>query len=334
MSEGSQAAATTAVDRILEHNRAYVAAMPTREFPPAEQKRLAVVACYDPRLDVLLWPALGLTPGEAFVLRTAGALVQPKGGVMRSLGLAVFMFGVTEIVVVGHAACRMAMFKSNEFVDLFRRRGVPREAFGPEDLREWAGAIQDPVRGVQASIRNIASAPYLPKDVSVSGFVLDEATGALQLVQRGEAEEAEPLPAEAEVVPPAGPQASATITPPTIVAPGAASHPSPAPTSATTVPPTPEMDALMAGLGQWLGQLEGKRQWRGQVAQLRQDLAMAPSVKDRLNLLETFARRASNDSRDVIRAFERIKQQVAATPSGKIPEELLRFFQRWSGGTR
>ena len=153
MSDGSQAAATTAVDRILEHNRAYVARTPAREFPPAEQKRLAVVACYDPRLDVLLWPALGLTPGEAFVLRTAGALVAPKGGVMRSLGLAVFMFGVTEIVVVGHLACRMAQFKNNEFVDLFRRRGVAREAFGPDDLREWAGAIQDPVRGVQAQQR-------------------------------------------------------------------------------------------------------------------------------------------------------------------------------------
>ena len=90
----------------------------------------------------------------------------------------------------------------------------------------------------------------------------------------------------------------------------------------------------MAGIGQWLGQLEGQRQWRGQVAQLRQDLAMAPSLKDRLSLLETFARRASNDSRDVIRAFERIKQQVQAAPAGKIPEELLRFFQRWQGGTR
>src|SRR5262245_28793304 len=195
MPDGSQAAATTAVDRILEHNRAFVARTAAREFPPAEQKRLAVVACYDPRLDVLLWPALGLTPGEAFMLRTAGALVAPKGGVMRSLGLAVFMFGVTEIVVVGHAACRMAQFKNNEFVDLFRARGVPREAFGPDDLREWAGAIQDPVRGVQASIRNIAAAPYLPKDVSVSGFVLDEATGELKLVQRGEAGETQAPPA-------------------------------------------------------------------------------------------------------------------------------------------
>ncbi|HEX5043771.1 MAG TPA: carbonic anhydrase [Candidatus Polarisedimenticolaceae bacterium] len=332
MSDGSQAASTSAVDRILEHNRAHVARTPAREFPPAEQRRLAVVACYDPRLDVLLWPALGLTPGEAFVLRTAGALVQPQGGVMRSLGLAVFMFGVTEIVVVGHAACRMAMFKNNEFVDLFRRRGVAREAFGTDDLREWAGAIQDPVRGVQASIRNIAAAPYLPKDVAVSGLVLDETTGALTLVQRGEAAETPVAPVDSEkVVPPEVPQgATATITPPTIVAPGASSRAS----TPAAPPPSPEMDALMAGLGQWLGQLEAKRQWRGQVAQLRQDLAMAPSVKDRLSLLETFARKASNDSRDVIRAFERIKQQVAAMPSGKIPEELLRFFQRWSGGTR
>jgi carbonic anhydrase len=323
------------VDRILEHNRAYVARTPAREFPAVEQKSLAVVACYDPRLNELLLPALGLTHGEAFVLRTAGALVAPQGGVMRSLGLAVFMFGVTEIVVVGHAACRMAMFKNNEFVDLFRKRGVPREAFGTDDLREWAGAIQDPVRGVQASIRNIAAAPYLPKDVAVSGFVLDEETGALTLVQRGEAGEVEPLAAEPAPAPGAAPATTATLQPPTIVeAPAASPTVAPAAKAIPVTPGTPELDSLMAGLGQWLGQLESKRQWRGQVTQLRQDLAMAPSVRDRINLLESFARRASNDSRDVIRAFERIKQQVQATQGGKIPEELLRFFQRWSGGTR
>ena len=73
MSEGSQAAATTAVDRILEHNRAYVARTPAREFPPAEQMRLAVVACYDPRLDALLWPAASAGTGRDGLRRMSPA---------------------------------------------------------------------------------------------------------------------------------------------------------------------------------------------------------------------------------------------------------------------
>jgi carbonic anhydrase len=311
MPEVSQASAGTAVDRILEHNRAYVARTAARDFPPVEVKRLAVVACYDPRLNQLLLPALGLEQDEAFFLRTAGALVQPQGGVMRSLGLAVFMFGVTEIVVVGHVLCRMAAFKNNEFVDLFRRRGVPREAFGSGDLREWAGAIQDPIRGVQASIRNIAAAPYLPRDVAVSGLLFDETTGALTLVERGEAKEAQALEPEAP--------------------PAAEAEPSEAPAADT---PKPELDALMAGLGQWLSMLETKAAWKGEVVKLRRDLGATPGALQRLRLLETFARKATSDSKEMIHAFQRIKQQVQAAPEGKIPEELQRFFARWQGGNR
>ncbi len=170
------------LEHLLERNRAFVHRHDAKALAPPRTIGLAIVACYDPRLDTLLLPSLGLQPGEAFLLRTAGALVQPSGGVMRSLALGVFMFGVQEVVVVGHSSCRMATFETPAFIESFSRRGVTREAFGPMDLREWACAIPDPTRGVEISIANIAGAPFLPRDVTVSGLVLDDRTGELTVV--------------------------------------------------------------------------------------------------------------------------------------------------------
>jgi carbonic anhydrase len=315
MSQTLHTPAGTALDRILAHNRAFTASREARALPPADPRRLAVVACYDPRLDTLLLQALGLQPSEAFMLRTAGALIQPKGGVMRSLGLAVFMFGVTDIVIVGHTSCRMATFQNAEFVDMFRRRGVPREAFGTEDLREWAGAISDPARGVQASMRNVADAAFLPRDVRISGLVLDDTTGTLAVVGRSEAkEEAKEDGAE--------PEQAAT--------PAEAAQ---AASQAGTVPASPELDSLMAGVGSWLVALEKKAAWKGEVGKLRRDLATHHNPIQRVKLLEAFARKASGESKDVVRAFEQIKKEVQAAPAGKIPETLHRFFGRWAGGS-
>ncbi len=170
------------LDRILERNREYARGREVRPLPPPEVVRLALVACYDPRLDALLLPALGLGPGEAIVLRTAGAALGPDGPAMRSLALGVFLFGVTDVVVLGHTSCRMARFDTSEFIESFRGRGVPREAFGSEDLRQWAGAIPDPKRGVAWTVEAIRSAPFLPRDLAVSGLVLDDANGALETV--------------------------------------------------------------------------------------------------------------------------------------------------------
>src|SRR5688572_7045242 len=168
------------LDDIFERNRGWVRGRKPQPLPPVSTMRLAVVGCYDPRLDPLLLPALGLEPGDAFLLRSAGALLQPHSTSMRSLGLAIYMFGVTEVLIVGHAACRMAMFDSAAFIEEFRRRGVPRDAFGDESLRTWAGAIASPRQGVLQSVAAVRSAPFVPKDVRVAGVVLDEATGALE----------------------------------------------------------------------------------------------------------------------------------------------------------
>jgi carbonic anhydrase len=220
------------LDQILERNQAFVRGRAPSPLPPPERMRLAVVACYDPRLDPLLLPSLGLAPGEAFLLRTAGALVQPGSASLRSLGLAVFMFGVTEVLVVGHAACRMAAFDSAAFIDSFRGRGVPREAFGNDDLRTWAGAIPSPRQGVLLSASNIQTAQFLPRDVTVAGVVLDEATGALEVVLRP----GEISPAALPARPSAAPAAESSPESPRPAPQGEGARPAPAPKAAGARP--------------------------------------------------------------------------------------------------
>src|SRR5262249_13115833 len=127
------------LDEVLKRNREFVRGRESRPLPAVEAIPLAVVACYDPRLDRLIWDSLGLAAADAFRFRTAGALVQSEGTVVKSLTLAIFLFGVREIVVLGHSSCRMAAFDTSAFIGAFRKRGVAREAFGNEDLRAWAG---------------------------------------------------------------------------------------------------------------------------------------------------------------------------------------------------
>ena len=98
------------LDGILERNRMFVAGREARPLPDPEKLHLAVVGCYDPRLDPILPGALGLDTRTAFFLRAAGAVVRPDGDPLRSLALAAYLFGVEEVLVVGHTSCRMAAF--------------------------------------------------------------------------------------------------------------------------------------------------------------------------------------------------------------------------------
>lgn len=306
------------LEQILERNRNYVAGREARPFPPVETLQLAVVACYDPRLDSLLLPALGLASGDAFLFRAAGALVRPAGASLRSLGLAVFMFGVSEILVVGHTSCRMAAFQTSAFIDSFRRRGVPREAFGSEELRDWAGAIPDPRRGVQMSIASILAAPFLPRDVSVWGAVMDDASGRLEVVAQPNEAVAQPArdsPAEGvETEEPIEEQAASGDKPASMPAAGSGAD-----------------SPLAAAVEEFARTVRSKASWAQELRQLRQELdrPLHPLVKFRM--LESFAKRAGTDSREVLQSFERLKRTALAARGGLESKELFQLFQRLSG---
>ena len=69
--------------------------------PRAPARGLVVITCMDGRLDPL--PQLGLRPGDAHVLRNAGARVTDD--VLRSLELSHSLGGTTDVVLIGHSDC-------------------------------------------------------------------------------------------------------------------------------------------------------------------------------------------------------------------------------------
>jgi carbonic anhydrase len=74
---------------------------PATELASAPARGLAVLTCMDCRIDPLA--ALGLTLGDAVVLRNAGA--QVSDDVLRSLQLAHEALGVRTVHVIAHTDC-------------------------------------------------------------------------------------------------------------------------------------------------------------------------------------------------------------------------------------
>src|SRR5271155_6042481 len=85
-------------------NAEYAAHFALAELPATAAKGLAVVTCMDSRIDPL--GMLGLKPGDAKILRNAGA--RATRDVLRTLVLATYLLGVNRVMIVAHSNCRMA----------------------------------------------------------------------------------------------------------------------------------------------------------------------------------------------------------------------------------
>lgn len=320
------------LDAILEQNRAFVRGRESRPLAAPPTIRAAFVACYDPRLDPLLRPALGLAPEQGFLLRTAGAIARADGDPQRSLALAVHLFGVSEVYVVAHTSCRIGAFSSAEFIDAFRARGVTREAFGDRDLREWAGAFSDPGHAVEGSLRALASSPTLPADLLLGGLLLDDTTGALEVLLP-------PATAASYRGSSLSPSAAAQAYSPDDATPSSLQAAAPAsggsaPVRESQTPAEPEEDDLadltreLAAVKEFVATLEGTAGWREELTKLREQIDRQKSPLARVTLVEKFLRRSAVNARGVAVAFERLKREAASGRRSFDPEDLVAVFRR------
>ncbi len=176
------------IDEILAFNREYVAAKGyephlTDKFP---DKQLAVLSCMDTRLSVLLQEALGLRNGDAKIIKNAGAIIpSPWDSAMRSLIVAVYELGVREIMIVAHTTCGACHMHFSHFKEEMLKRGIPEEALKREDidLDAWLEGFHDTEASVRKTVAAVTDHPLIPSDVTVRGFIIDSATGALTEVR-------------------------------------------------------------------------------------------------------------------------------------------------------
>lgn len=157
-------------DDLLAHNARYAETF-EGPLPLPPSKHVAVLACMDARLDV--YRALGLTEGEAHVIRNAGGVVTDDE--IRSLAISQRLLGTREIVLVHHTDCGMLTFTDEQF------RSILVDETGVEP--SWtAQAFDDLDADVRRSAQRILESPFVPVKDSVRGFVFDVATGRLREV--------------------------------------------------------------------------------------------------------------------------------------------------------
>jgi len=158
------------IDNILKANEDFARRFTLRHLSKRPARRLAVVACMDARLDVE--QALGLAPGDAHVIRNAGAIVTDDA--LRSLVLSHHELGAREVMIVGHTECGVLGLDDGEL------RTRLQVQFGPAEQPASFHGFLDLENNIREQMRKVKSHPWMRGRVLVRGFAYDVNTGALQ----------------------------------------------------------------------------------------------------------------------------------------------------------
>lgn len=157
----------------------------TSKFP---DKKTAILTCMDTRLTELLPAALGLKNGDVKIIKNAGGIIShPFGSVVRSLLVAIYDLGVEEIMVIGHTDCGVQSMNATEIIEKMNERGVSTKLidmihYCGVDFESWLRGFDTVECSVGETIALLNKHPLIPKDVTVTGFVMDSVTGKLTQV--------------------------------------------------------------------------------------------------------------------------------------------------------
>jgi carbonic anhydrase len=162
----------SATDDLLQRAESYAKRFDKGGLPMQPTSHVAVVACMDARLNP--YGILGLSEGEAHVIRNAGGLVTQD--VVRSLAISQRLLGTREVILVHHADCGMRTFKDEEF----NRQVQAEVGMAPP----WASQHFPPsTEDVRQSLARLRESPFLAHRDSLRGFIYDEKTGRLTEVR-------------------------------------------------------------------------------------------------------------------------------------------------------
>lgn len=184
---------TNILEEISIANRKFVENLPlefvsTSPLSVKPNRRLVLFTCMDTRLVSFLEPAIGISRGEAKVIKNAGnSITSSFDSTIRSLIVAIFELDVEEILVIGHRNCGMAETNSRELISRMTERGIHMAAIKvvEEELEKWVDQFYHPEDNVEKVVARIRSSPFIPRDVPVHGLIFDPHTGEIKIVVNG-----------------------------------------------------------------------------------------------------------------------------------------------------
>lgn len=156
---------------VLHANEEYAAGFADHGLSGRAAKGLAVLTCIDTRIDPLAM--LGLRPGDAKILRNAGARVTED--VLRTLVLAAYLLNVSRVMVIAHTDCRMVGETDDDVHAAIAANGGP-------DTRSLVFQVTPDVEAtLRQDVQRIRSSPYLG-ELEAGGFVYNVGSGRLAQV--------------------------------------------------------------------------------------------------------------------------------------------------------
>ncbi|MGE5596838.1 MAG: beta-class carbonic anhydrase [Hyphomicrobiales bacterium] len=161
----------TAIDQLLEANRAYVAASGQAPRRKTTSPRLAIVTCMDAR--IIPSKAFGIEEGDAHLIRNAGGRISEA---IRSLVISQQLLGTTAVAVIHHTECGMLTFTDEEL------RQKLRETMNADASRIDFLPFTDLEESVRLDLQDYRDCPFVLQDIELRGFVFDVATGELREV--------------------------------------------------------------------------------------------------------------------------------------------------------
>lgn len=133
------------------------------------RRGLAIVTCIDTRIDPLA--AFGLIPGDAKVIRNAGARVTDD--VLRSLVIASHVLGVNRVALIQHTDCGVAKNTQETITE------VVHDLTG-EDVDIDFLTIPDQRATLATDAQKIRDCKLMPEGTEVGEFIFDVQHGKLE----------------------------------------------------------------------------------------------------------------------------------------------------------
>jgi carbonic anhydrase len=163
-------AAVSAIDPLVQANLEFSKGFsgPQSGIPA---RQIAVVTCMDARIDPV--QALGITVGDANVIRNAGGLIVED--TIRSLAISQRKLGTTAVMIIQHTRCGLSTYDDEEFRSELAAETGTTPPWGPQPF----GRPDDNVR---EAIERVRSSEFLPHTDDVRGFIFDVDSGLLREV--------------------------------------------------------------------------------------------------------------------------------------------------------
>ncbi|WP_303746272.1 carbonic anhydrase, partial [uncultured Muribaculum sp.] len=169
------------IEEMLRFNRRFVETKEYEKYKTSKypDKKIAIVTCMDTRLVELLPAALGIKNGDVKMIKNAGGTItNPFDSTVRSLLVAIYELGVTEVMIIGHTGCGVQGMDANEMLNLMRSRGISDEHINLMmhcgiDLKSWLHGFEDTHAAVEETVDLVRNHPLIPTDVTVKGYIMD-----------------------------------------------------------------------------------------------------------------------------------------------------------------